>query len=394
MQENNRLKALLSLNAFDLATYGYENFGLEEAQIKYDNEILQSLQEAYLLFETDSLVGGEIWAIGSKNEKIVYSNKIGQLLVSGLETRDPENLPELATRATIELPARSQVLSLALDATGQKMACGTRDGNVILVDPANTGPTNQKIIYNHNNNQVLFMAFVPGRNWLISSSADKTIRVWDLQQQKIVRDLILNEPVKRFALTGSDYLVFGNSSGQVLKWDLNNLNRDPGIIYSDENRRPFQTIAYNNIHKWLALSSLGNILIFPFDPENAENLRSGMSISRHKGVISQMDFSPDNDWLVSASSDAVIIWDLRGIGSTEIEKFVPLVVENIRQVFSLGFDADSKYILYGDNRLMHIYPIDIQDIYTKLRLKMGDKQLSEQEWKYYVKGDLVRTTSK
>jgi WD40 repeat protein len=134
-------------------------------------------------------------------------------------------------------------------------------------------------------------------------------------------------------------------------------------------------------------------MIFPFDPENAENLRSGMSISRHKGVISQMDFSPDNDWLVSASSDAVIIWDLRGIGSTEIEKFVPLVVENIRQVFSLGFDADSKYILYGDNRLMHIYPIDIQDIYAKLRLKMGDKQLSEQEWKYYVKGDLVRTTS-
>ncbi len=72
---------------------------------------------------------------------------------------------------------------------------------------------------------------------------------------------------------------------------------------------------------------------------------------------------------------------------------VPIVIENSRQVFSLGFDSDSKYILYGDNRLMHIYPFDITDIYTKLRLKMGDKELSEQEWKYYVKGDLIKPGS-
>jgi hypothetical protein len=43
---------------------------------------------------------------------------------------------------------------------------------------------------------------------------------------------------------------------------------------------------------------------------------------------------------------------------------------------------------------MHIYPIDIYDIYTKLRLKMGDKELTDQEWNYYVKGDLVKPGSK
>ena len=96
--------------------------------IKYDNEILQSLQESYLLFEPDSLVTGEIWAVASKNGKTIYSNKMGQLIISGLETQKPENLPELVVRKTIDLPIKSQVRSLTIDATGQKIACGTRMG--------------------------------------------------------------------------------------------------------------------------------------------------------------------------------------------------------------------------------------------------------------------------
>ena len=228
---------------------------------------------------------------------------------------------------------------------------------------------------------------------MISSSRDQTIRIWDLKQQNTVKELLLNEPVQKFILIQSEHLVFANSSGQILQWDLKDINREPGIIYSDENRRPLQTIAYNASHEWIAVASLGNIMIFTFNPDNNENLKSGMFIAKHKGVISQMDFSPDNNWLASASQDAIILWDLRDIGSREIDKFVPIVIPNNRQIFSLAFDEDSKYLIYGDNRLMHIYPVDIKDIYTKLRLKIGDKELSEQEWKYYVKGDLVRPGS-
>ena len=77
----------------------------------------------------------------------------------------------------------------------------------------------------------------------------------------------------------------------------------------------------------------------------------------------------------------------------QADRFRPLDIENTRQIFSLAFDRESKYLMYGDNQLMHIHPVDIEDIYSKLRQKTGGRELSQQEWNYYVKGDLVRPDS-
>jgi hypothetical protein len=50
--------------------------------------------------------------------------------------------------------------------------------------------------------------------------------------------------------------------------------------------------------------------------------------------------------------------------------------------------------MYGDNKLLHIYPIDIQEIYAKLKLIMRKRELTDQEWKFYIKGDLEKPRKK
>ncbi|KPK83400.1 MAG: hypothetical protein AMS27_13015 [Bacteroides sp. SM23_62_1] len=416
MQEDKTLRALLSLAAYDLVDYGYVNFGQEGVVVRYDNEILRALQESYLLFESDSLVGGEIWSIVSQDRKIIFSNKIGELSVSKLETPAKENvsdvpairdgvlylsgiqnqdkLPGLIPETIISLSTRSLVRALAFNDATKQIACGTLDGSVILIDLKDTGTTDQKIVYNHNNNRVLHLAFVPGRSWLISSSTDRTLLVWDLEKQTTITKIQLNEPVQKFVLANPDHLVFVNSTGQILDWELNTIEKEPEIIYNSETRQPFQTLAYNAAHKWFVTTSLGDIIIFPFDPDYTGSLSPERFTVKHKAVVSHLRFSPDNNWLVSASQDAIMLWDLRDIGSKEIDKFVPIIYENNRQVFSATFDEESKYLLYGDNLLMHIHPVDIDRIYTKLKLKMGERELSEQEWKYYIKGDLERPGEK
>ncbi len=390
MQENDTLRALLALSAFDLVTYGYQNFSQDKTPLKYDGEILKSLQNAFSLFENDSLAGGEIWAVASKNNKTVYSNKIGQLTISKFENKYPAKLPILSTESTITLPVYSLVRALAFDPSSDKLACGTIDGNVILINNLDSNSPEQKVIYNHNNNRVLHLEFVPSTEWLISSSTDKTIRIWDIAGQKVIKDLKLNEPVQKFVIIDKDHLIFANSAGQILLWHFDDIGKEPQIIYTSD-RQPFQTLAYNPEHKWLAVSSSGTVLIFLIlNPDNPGSLKPEQFTLKHKTVVTHMEFSTDNNWLATGSSDALMLWDLRDIGTKEVDKFEPIVIDNSRQIFSLAFDEYSRYLLYDDSKMMHIRPIDIKDIYTRLKLKMGNKKLNDKEWKYYVKGDLVK----
>jgi len=390
MQEDPTLKALLALTARDLVSYGHENYSQDGGAIRYDIEILQALQEANLSFETDSLVGGEIWALDSRNERIVYSNRIGELSVSTLEAENPGKLPDLIAGTSLELPARSLVRALSFHPSEDKLACGTLDGNVSLINFPSTGPPEIEIVHQHNNNRVLHLAFVPGKEWLISSSMDRTIHVWDLRQQISITTLRLEYPVQEFILTQNDRLFFTNGAGQILEWDLNNVNGQPEVFYTNETLQPYQSLAYSNAHHWLVATSMGSIEVFHMDPDLSGNPEPEIFTVKHNSVISQLEFSPDHNWLVSASPDAIMLWDLREVGSKETEKFVPIVIDNMRQIFSLGFDQDNKYLLYGDMRLLHIYPIDIDDIYTRLKIVTEGKELSEQEWDYYIKGELER----
>jgi len=93
--------------------------------------------------------------------------------------------------------------------------------------------------------------FCSWKNWLISSSTDKTIHIWDLSQQKTVKELILSESVQKFVLVGQDHLIFTNSTGNIFSFDLNKVDREPETIYTGNSRFPLQTIAYNSTHKWI-----------------------------------------------------------------------------------------------------------------------------------------------
>jgi WD40 repeat protein len=390
MQEKDTLRALLSLSAYDLVTYGYKYFSQNNGRIKYDSEILKSLQNSCFLFDTDALTGGEIWAITSGYKMIVYSKNIGQLDISELDTGRKDKLPSLRTLRTVNLPLKSMLRSICFDKQSKRLACGTIDGNVFLFENIEAKPFEQKLIYNHNNNRVLCLGFVTGKNWLISSSTDDTIHIWDLAQQKTVKKLPVGEPVHKFVLVGENHLIYTNSTGKILSLDLNFPDKEPVIVYSGNDHQAFQTVAYNATHRWLLVSRSGTLNVFTINPEDMKIISSGQLTIKHKSQISQAGFSPDENWLVTASPDAIMLWDLHDASDQDLDKLVPIVIDNNRQIFSVAFDEQSKYMVSGDDKTLHIYPLDIKDVYSRLRHKMGNKELTVQEWKYYVKGDLVR----
>jgi WD40 repeat protein len=388
MQGNDTLRALLSLSAYDLVTFGYKNFSSNQVPARYDSEVLKSLQNSTFLFEKDSLAGGEIWSVVSKNKKIVFSNNLGELTISGLETKADKILPSLINQKVIKLPVQSIIKSIYLAQTTGMLAYGTINGDVILIENIDAAPSEQKIIYNHGGNRILCLKIAEDKRWIISSSADKTIRVWDLNLQKTVRELNVDKPVSKFILTNSLCLIFANSSGDILKWNLNDLNSQPVIAYSSSEQLQYQSITDNGKYNWIAAASSGNIYIFGNNNDGTIIAPSLQIILKHKSPISQIAFSPDNNWLATASADAIMLWDLRDADIKSLDKLVPIIIENNRQIFSLSFDSESRYLLFGDNMMLHIHPVNIDEIYSRLKTMLKNKSLTDQEWKYYLKGDI------
>jgi len=389
MKQDRGLRARLALTAYELVGHAYRHFSQDEMALQYDYEILQALQEAYLEFEDDKLIDGEIWDMASGKEGIAYSNTIGKLFISKLDTRDQGKRPELTTTSEINLPGMSFVQSVAFNDSGDQLACGMVDGNVVHVDLSASGSPVPTALYNHAQKRVWNLAFVPGRDWIVSSAADRTFKVWDLYQQRLIRELQLDENIKEFVVVNSGLLVFPLSDGRLMGWDPGS-EQAPETLFVREDNKPFQSIAYNHEHDLLVASSLGDIKIIPLHTLLSQEMADNVLTIENVGVTSQLEFSPDNNWLVSAGTNAIMLWDLRDEANRTAENTKPLVIENEQLILSLAFDQQSKFVLFGDHRQMRFRPLSIADIYSNLKLISGGGSLSSHEWNYFIKGNLER----
>jgi len=389
MKQDRGLRARLALAAYELVGYAYRHFSQDEMALQYDIEILQALQEAYMQFEDEKLIDGEIWDIASGKEGIAYSNTIGKLFISKLETRDQGKRPELTTSSEISLPTLSFVQSVAFNDSGDQLVCGMVDGNVVHMDLSASGPPVPKVLYNHAQRRVWNLAFVPGREWIVSSAADRTFKVWDLNQQKLIRELQLDENVKDFIVVNQGLLVFPLSDGRLMGWNPGS-ELAPETLFVREDHKPFQSIAYNHEHDWLVTSSVGDIKIILLHPLLGQEKTYKVLTIENVGVNSQLEFSLDNNWLVSAGTNAIMLWDLSKEANRTVDGMKPLVIENEQLILSLAFDHESRFVLFGDYRQMRFRPLSIADIYSELGIISGGESLSEQEWNYFIQGNLER----
>ena len=348
IDKNDTLKALLSLTAFDLVNYGYENFSGETDTLEYETVILEALQKAYMQFEPDSLFHGEIWAIDSETDKIVFSNSPGLVLITKLEDFSEDKLPVLRTAEQIHLPTKAFVRSVVIDDNNERIACGTSDGNVMLITDYNTGDPDLKEIYKHED-RILSLLFVPDKDWLISSSLDKSLRIWDLKKGSYVTKFEVDEDVKELVLQNNDHLLYADAMGRIFRWNLNVPDSKPEIIYT--NSRPVHALSFNSFHNWLVTASYGEIMIFKSFSTNKSSYTPELFTVKHTGIITALEFSQDNRWLSSASLDGtVMLWDLDMTKESEIENVVPITIDNRNnKIFSLIIGPQIKYLIYGDN---------------------------------------------
>lgn len=184
--------------------------------------------------------------------------------------------------------------------------------------------------------EIKSVTFSPDGRYIMSLSADSTIRIWDVETGKCIRKLkehtnyfdnaVFSPNGKRIASASSDFIVrLWNVANS--KQSIQSLKGHTGTVCS---------VSFSPNGKLIASASTDNTIRI----WNAENGVCLNTLEGHTGDVYSVAFSPDSKIIVSASSDNTIrIWNV------ENGVCINTLKGHANFVFSVAFSPDGKHIV-------------------------------------------------
>ncbi|HEY6139633.1 MAG TPA: WD40 repeat domain-containing protein [Thermoanaerobaculia bacterium] len=233
----------------------------------------------------------------------------------------PQNAAMGARRAPLQTfhDQPSTVWTIAFSPDGKLLASGGNDALVRVWDVErgallHTLRGHKRIVWN--------VAFSPDGRTLASGSYDFTIRLWDVpsgQQRKVITGH--TETVVTLEYTPDGRLVSGSDDKTARLWDANG---NPLRVF-EGSAEHVQALAVSPDGKWLITggrdkSMLGELAQNFFGDSTSNpgvsmrlwDLESGRLLQTFRGHandVNDLAFSPDGQWIASASSDRTVgLW--------------------------------------------------------------------------------------
>jgi WD40 repeat protein/tRNA A-37 threonylcarbamoyl transferase component Bud32 len=179
---------------------------------------------------------------------------------------------------------------------------------------------------------VTSVAFSPNGKKIVSSSADKTIKVWDVANGTEIISLTGNESSVYCAVFSPDgkRIVSSSKDGTVKVWDVETgletmfikEGGGPSIVISPDGR---------------LIASTGGRVVTLWDMDTGKEV---MKLSGHDSFVFSVKFSPDGKYIVSASN-TIKIWD------TATGHEVMTLRGHKGIVRSVAFNPDGRRIVSG-----------------------------------------------
>jgi WD40 repeat protein/MinD-like ATPase involved in chromosome partitioning or flagellar assembly len=198
------------------------------------------------------------------------------------------------------------VQGLSFSPDGRYLVTGT-SGNGVLMYEA-TGRQQEysllRVLGRHDDG-VTGVAFSPDGQLLASASADQSVRLWDVKQQKPLRELrghsgsvyqVAFSPDGRFVVSAgqdSTARVWDVSSGEMIRLIRPGAGEVRGAAYSPDGSR-------------IAVANLDAALLYDVGTGQAR-----ITLRGHSGQVNSVAFSPDGKRVVTGGSDATArVWDV------------------------------------------------------------------------------------
>ncbi|MDT7898200.1 MAG: WD40 repeat domain-containing protein [Armatimonadota bacterium] len=162
--------------------------------------------------------------------------------------------------------------------------------------------------------------FSPDGKFLISGSKDGTVKVWQVWDGSLVRTLSgHSKPVVTVALSpDGQFIASGSEDSTVRVWRMAD-GKLVKVLQGHMKGKAVNVVRFSPDGKWLAFGDIG-ITIYRFPEGRKER------IAAHRCGIAALSFTPDNRFLISASSDGMVkVWQVLDgvkVGEWKSEKAV------------------------------------------------------------------------
>jgi WD40 repeat protein len=252
---------------------------------------------------------------------------------------------DLATGKSTQLksPSGSWVRAITYSPDGTQIASG--DDKDIIIWDAKT-KTQESVLKGHKQS-VARLVYSPDGKVLASGAWDGTVALWDIATGKKLKEMKVKANAEGLVFSPDGKILAesdGNTAGINL-WDVETGKSLKGItlekVYPDD-------LAFNMDGTLLAGPHGGKIYVWDVKTSKVKYKLEG-----HKGIISDVVFSPVSSVLLSGGSDDTVrLWDTeRGSG------FSPLK-SNVLSITRVVFSSDGSFFASGsDDGFIHLWGV-------------------------------------
>ncbi len=284
------------------------------------------------------------------------------------------NLDNLDQPPTLVYEGIELYRSIEVSHDGEWLLACTRDYGIMLIDLKTVGALSDEV----NKTGITFdeepaqaAMFVPGelKYIVITKTGDVKMKGYKINETTAHTD----EIVRVMAMDPKKKDVYaGTNRGVVQIWDEDFKDRylEMPELYA------VNALAISSDERYLAIGrEKGDAVIW--DMQEQKYVRT---ISGHQSAITDLDFSPDDQLLLSASRDKTVrIWDLHN------PKKLPLVLDDHDGwVLTACFDESGKQVLSGSmDHLIRTWEVDPAVLAGKICSNLR-RNMTPEEWEDYV----------